>query len=86
MKLVLNKDYGGFGYGVANEYEDWVRDIEFESERTDPKLVEFVETHPNECGDLVVVEIPDNSTDYYIDENDGFENVAYVVNGKIYWK
>ena len=86
MKLVLNKDYGGFGHGVADKYEDWVRDIEFESERTDPKLVEFVETHPNECGDLVIVEIPDESTDYYIDENDGFESVVYVVDGKLYWK
>lgn len=82
MKIVLNTDFGGFGYGVAKQYEDLVRELE--SERTSSDLVDFVETHPDECGDLEVVDIPDESTDWDIDEYDGFESLIYVVNGKIY--
>ena len=81
MKIVLNKDYGGFGYGVAPEYEGFIREHD---DRTDPELVAFVETHPDECGDLEVVEIPDTATDWEIDEYDGWETVTYVVDGKLH--
>ncbi len=81
MKIVLNKDYGGFGYGVAPEYEDFVRGC---GDRTNPELVDFVESHPDECGDLEVVEIPDTATDWEIDEYDGWETVTYVVDGKLH--
>lgn len=84
MKIVLNKDFGGFGLDVAEQYEDWVN--EFESERTAPELIEFVENHPDECGDLEVIEIPDEATDWEIDEYDGAESLIYVVDGKIHWK
>ena len=86
MKIVINGDFGGFGCGVANEFEDFVREYYWEGDkgRTSPELVEFVETHPNECGDLVIVVIPDEATDWEIDEYDGNESVTYVVNGKIY--
>jgi hypothetical protein len=80
MKIVLNKDYGGFGYGVAKKYDDIINHCE----RTDAELIEFVETHPDECGDLKVVEISDEATDWEIDEYDGLESVTYVVDGKIY--
>lgn len=82
MKIVINGDFGGFGFGVAEQFEDWVR--EFEDDRSNAELVAFVEAHPNECGDLVVAVIPDNATDWEIDEYDGNESVTYVVNGKIY--
>jgi hypothetical protein len=82
MKLVLNKDYGGFGYGVADEYEDFVRELN--GDRANPELVAFVESHPDECGDLEVVEISDTATDWEIDEYDGWESVIYVVDGKIH--
>ena len=84
MKLVLNKDYGGFGYGVADEFEDFVRGCSDDGDRANPELVAFVESHPNECGDLAVVEIPDTATDWEIDEYDGLESVIYVVDGKIH--
>lgn len=80
MKMVLNKDYGGFGYGVAEKYNDIINHCE----RTDAELIEFVETHPDECGDLKVVEIPEEATDWELDEYDGLESVTYVVGGKIY--
>ena len=81
MKIVLNKDYGGFGYGVAPEYEEFVRNCD---DRTDPELVAFVESHPDKCGDLAVVEISDEATDWEVDEYDGWESVIYVVDGKIH--
>ena len=82
MKLVINGTYGGYGYGVADEFEALVE--KYEDERTAPELVAFVEGHPDDCGDLNVVEIPDESTDYLIDEYEGVETVYYVVDGKIY--
>lgn len=79
MKMVINADYGGYGYGVAEQYEDLVNG----NDRFNAELIEFVETHPNECGDLVVINIPDEATDWELDEYDGWESVIYVLNGKI---
>lgn len=81
MKMVINANYGGFGLDVAEQYEDWVRD--FEGDRFNAELVEFVETHPDECGDLAVITIPEEATDWEMDECDGWESVIYVLNGKI---
>jgi hypothetical protein len=81
MKMVINAGYGGFGLGVAEQHEDWVRDLEFD--RFNAELVEFVETYPNECGDLAIVTIPDEATDWEMNEYDGWESVIYVLDGKI---
>jgi hypothetical protein len=83
MKIVINNAYGGYGCDVAEEFEELV--WQYENDRTAPELVEFVENHPKECGDLTVVEIPDTATDYYINEYDGYESVLFVVDGKICW-
>jgi beta-glucanase (GH16 family) len=82
MKIVINGDFGGYGFGVAEEFEDFVG--MFSDDRTNSNLIEFVESHPHECGDLVVAVIPDTATDWEIDEYDGSESVTYVVDGKIY--
>lgn len=84
MKFVLNKCYGGFGLS------DWAREKMGCSEplRDDPDLITLVINHgkrvSGKCAALVVVEIPDNTTDYEIDEYDGFESITYVVDGKIH--
>ncbi len=89
MKIVINKCYGGFG--ISDEYEkklgvdSWdMRDL-----RTDERLVDAVEKDPEGVSDtyaaLRVVEIPDEATDYYIDEYDGMESIIYVVDGKLHW-
>ena len=83
MKIVVNGDFGGYGCGVAEEFDELVE--RYENDRTAPELVEFVENHPEECGDLTVVEIPDTATDYYINVYDGSESVLFVVDGKICW-
>lgn len=89
MKLVINVSYGGFSlpeefrtqYGI-DEYDDNIN-------RTDERLITFIENHGGcveaFCSELEVVEIPDESTDYYIDEYDGLETVIYVLDGKIHF-
>lgn len=89
MKIVLNKEYGGFslsdeackylGITPSKIYPNFnTPDIK----RTDPKLVECVEKLGDKAsGDhahLVVVELPDNigfDPNEYITDYDGFENV-----------
>ena len=83
MKIVVNADFGGYGFGVSEEYEDFV--FYYANDRADPNLVAFVENHPDECGDLAIMSIPDNITDWDIQENDGNETIVYVVNGKIHY-
>lgn len=86
MKLVINTEYGGFSipepfckkYGLS-PYDHITRN--------DERLVNFVGEDGYEIwlGFLEVVEIPDNATDYFIDEYDGLERVIYVVDGKLHW-
>lgn len=83
VKMVINGYFGGFGYGVAKEFKDFVR--QYENNRFALELVKFVEEYPEECGDLEVVGIPEGFTDYYIEEYDGSETVLYVLDGKIHW-
>jgi redox-sensitive bicupin YhaK (pirin superfamily) len=88
IKMVLNKCYGGFGLSAeAREVldVDWPGDLD----RTDARLVEMVEDDPEAVAGsfakLQVVSLPDETTDYHIDEYDGFETVTYVVDGKLHW-
>ena len=87
MKIVINKCFGGFSVNdnivkmlnLESRYE-------LEDDRTNTKLIEIIESGKNVIGEfsnLVVVEIPDDATDYIIDEYDGYENVLYVLDGKI---
>lgn len=83
IKIVRNTCFGGFnlsekalkfmGITEAEGYE-----YSFESQRTDPKLVECVETLGKEASgylsDLEVVEIPDG-VDWYITDYDGVERI-----------
>lgn len=83
VKMVINGDFGGFGYGVTAEFKDLV--YQYEDDRFASELVKFVEEHPEDCGDLMVVGIHEGFTDYYIEEYDGSECVIYVLNGKLHW-
>lgn len=88
MKIVINTCYGGFS--ITNEaakllgYKDgYAWDID----RTNPNLVKLVEAGAPVGGafsKLEVVEIPDEATDWAINEYDGLEEVIYVLDGKIY--
>lgn len=88
MKLVLNQNYGRF-----NPPKDFCEQRGYSTpypsiERDDPDMVAWVESHagPNgKYGDLGVVTIPDNSTDWDIIEYDGWESIVYVIDGRLHW-
>lgn len=81
MKIVVNTDYGGFSLGCP----EWVWDYSSIDKRTAPKLVNFVEKHPDSCGDLKVKTIPDEATDWDLFDYDGHETVVYVLDGKLHY-
>lgn len=84
MKIVINECYGGFE--VPDEfYEEWITSGYSGDIRTNERFIEFVgDGYEFNCSELVVAEIPDNATDYFINEYDGMETIFYVVDGKIH--
>lgn len=96
-KIVINRCFGSFGLSekvmdrlvemLGYDEDGYIRD--FDGERDNPNLVAVVEELGDEanamCAKLEIVEIPDEATDYYIDEYDGLESVIYVVDGKIHF-
>lgn len=97
MKIVLNKCYGGFelskfaceklgcGPFACDDPDETLS-------RTDERLIDLIEMYGSEkCGaddggtDLIIEEIPDEATDWRLDDDDGIETVTYVVDGKIYY-
>lgn len=86
MKLVLNKRHTGFEVSQEVVKALNLRDEYDFVERTNETLIKLVEEG---CGsglqaELVVVEIPDYATDWFINDYDGWETVYYVADGLIY--
>lgn len=94
MKIVVNKCYGGFHLSEKAEnmlakmtdidvYDFWAKKY-----RNHPALIAVIEELSkksyDEVSDLTIVEIPDTTTDWELSEYDGFEEVIYVLNGKIH--
>lgn len=88
MKIVINDYFGGYGLseGFLEKYGE-----EFEElERNDPRLVAAIEEFGEEessddYAKIRIVEIPDDATDYSIEEYDGAESIIYVKDGKLHW-
>lgn len=83
MQIVLNKAYGGFK--TPKEFDDFCEKFNYvpdENIYTDPVLVTMVSRGCSNL-DLVVVEIPDEATDWELNEYDGWETITYVVDGKL---
>ena len=91
MKIVLNKCYGGFGLSPAArrmyEKTEHRKSHNMEEYRTDPALVEIVETLGSMANDdfskLKIFDMPESTTDYMIYDYDGLEILFYVVDGKL---
>ena len=89
MKLVLNKCYGGFR--LSEKACELLKCSPYSYEEFDkrfaPALIDVVEKLGKEASAamarLKIVEIPDNATDWDINEYDGAEKITYVVDGKI---
>lgn len=78
MKILINTSFGGFG--LKDEYSC--------ASREDEKLIALVEQGVdigNNYAEIGIAEIPDNATDYVIEDYDGKETVLYVVDGKIHY-
>ena len=86
MKIVINTCYGGFS--VNDEVAEKLNyDSIYNYDRTDSRLIEMIEAGEDvngEYADLQVVDVPDDATDYYIVNNDGNEDLLYVLDGKIF--
>jgi len=85
MELVINNCFGGFG--LSKKAHAWLGTPNT-PDRDDPRLVECVRTLGEEANgpdaELDIIEIPDDATDWEIEEYDGAESVIYVSGGKIH--
>jgi len=86
MKVIINQCYGGFGINetIAKKYGVGAYD---DDARYNKDIINLIESGIDCNGfgaKLKVVEIPENATDYEIDDYDGFESIIYVVDGKIH--
>lgn len=89
MKLVLNKCFGGFGISDSAAEILGIDEYDF-IDRDDGNLIALIDEKGSEFvsgsfAKLKIVEIPDSTTDYVIDEYDGMERVIYVLNGKLHF-
>ena len=89
MKIVINTCCGCFGVNEA-----WCETHGFDCDdedslRESAELISAIENGEDVNGyyaALDIVRIPDESTDYLIVTDDGYESIIYVVNGKIHRK
>lgn len=83
MKYVINAYFGGFSVPAnLRKKNNWdIKYLYSEEIRTDAKLIEWVENHPD--NDLAVVDIPEEATDFMVNDYDGKETVYAVIDGKI---
>ena len=87
MKFVLNKCFGGPSLSSAameilGRSEQWFAD-------NDEEVIQLIEEHGSEfCSGrfskLIVVEIPEDATDWEFTEYDGIEGITYVQGGRLY--
>ena len=87
MKVVLNKCYGGFTLSeeFCKAYPQFHR---YREPQTNQELIKCIEEFgvanaQGEFSEFEIFEMPDETTDYYIDEYDGYNQLIYVVNGKL---
>ena len=90
MKVVVNKSFGSFYIG--EKYYDMLSESYFTTPfpqcRADSSLIDVVNAFGakavgDKFGDLTIVDVPDDATDWEIYEYDGREHIVCVVNGKI---
>lgn len=86
MKIAVNKCFGGFS--IKKEYRElYSGSLENIANRADKKLISLIETIEedinDDCSLIKIITIPDNSTDWDIINNAGYEILIYVVDGLI---
>ena len=85
MKIVVNKQYGSFRLPEEFAKSQGISPYEDSNKiRTNPELIELVSSDKYQ-GSLTAIEIPDENTDFHIDDYDGLESIIYVLNGKLFF-
>lgn len=88
MKIVVNKCFGGFDISDEAARELGLSEGYHIVSRVDDRLIKMVEENADKVSGwsakLRVVEIPDNATDWELNDYDGRETIIYVVDGKLY--
>lgn len=87
MLFVVNCNWGGFM--LPKDYADaktngWQYEDDWDTIRQDQDLIDIILSDSYD-GNLGIVEIPDNATDYMVNDYDGMESVIYVQDGKMHW-
>lgn len=85
QKVVLNKCFGGYSLSkeacdfLGLKFPEYGYGYHYYNDRTNPRLVECVETLGEKanggCADLEIEEYDDYNYDYYISEYDGAESL-----------
>lgn len=87
MKICINTCFGGFGLS-----DEALQMLGFKTHypqisRADSRLIEVVSTLGEAANGryarLAIVSIPDEATDWEIEEYDGSEGIIYVLDGKL---
>lgn len=86
MKVLFNNCYGGFKLSKAFiRAHPEIKGKEYSC--TSPELIKMVkdfgfEQASDNFSALAVAAVPDEATDWWIDEHDGYESGYYVLDGK----
>lgn len=94
MKVVINRCYGGFGlsdefietYPQFEEYNYcWYSDRDKRSDQNFISAIENfgLEKSKGHSASLKIIELPNDTTDWEIEEYSGNESITCVVDGKI---
>ena len=91
MFILLNKCFGGFGLSkeFLDKYPEYRKDWDKIPFRTNEELINRIrEFGINKAGknysNLSIVSIPNDVTDWRMKEDDGYEYIEYVKDGKIF--
>lgn len=89
IEILINRCFGGFDFseGFISEYPEVYEKVEVR--RDDPELIEAVrefglKSSAGSMSAFGIAHVPDDATDWEIQEYDGLESVIYVQNGKIH--
>lgn len=87
MKVVLNKLFGGFSLSeeFCKAYPQFDR---YREEQDNQELIKCIEEFginkaQGRSALFQIVELPQGTTDYYINEYDGYDELIYVVDGQL---
>ena len=86
MKVVINRAYGGFS--LPSEFcAKYGYEMYDDIDRKDDQLISFIQKYGenNKFGTLKIVDVPEDATDWMIQDYDGLESIIYVTDGTMKW-